>query len=182
MSFQVIAAVRGFWRKHPGISIALLVLGGMGVYIGLGFLDRRSASKFSEHIDLTSVRDALSSYAEMHNGVLPDSWNAMIDNGVLRRSDETPFTLFCEEDVGFYTIPDIRKFAVAFGTRPEMITISEPYVLDAQGKRILLIAPSGETLLDETSFQKSSLRLAEFMKQCAASKSKNSPTSSLTEE
>ncbi len=182
MSFHISAITHKLWREHRGISIALLVLVGVGVIIGYVVFFGRAMDTTRENLDRMFVFYALRSYAEMHNGVLPDSWDALIDNGILRRSGETPFALSCEEDFGVYTISDIRKFTVAFGTRPEMITISEPYVLDAQGKRILLIAPSGETLLDETTFQKCSLMLAKFMKQCSASKSKNSPTSSSTEE
>ncbi len=179
MNFHINVITQKLWRKRRGITIALIVLVAVWGYLRL---HEWSANLNLEMLDVMGIRNTLHGYAKIHNGVLPDSWDTLIDNGILRRSDENPFTLSCEEDFGRYTIKDIRKFTVAFGTRPEMITISEPYVLDAEGKRILLIAPSGESLLDEASFRSHSLVLAKFMKKCAASKSKNSPTSSSTEK
>ena len=175
MNFHINAITKKLWQKRRGITIALLVLVAVLVAMwGYLRLAEWSANLNIEMLDVTGIRNSLHGYAKKHNGVLPDSWDALIDNGVLRRSDENPFALSCEEEHGHYTIKDIRKYTVAFGTRPEMITISEPYVLDAQGKRILLIAPSGESFYSEDLFRRQSLGLAKFMKECAGSNTQRS--------
>lgn len=149
--------IRSRYRK------LLWILGIVGVLLFAAQFQMRQHAKAKEIVEVAEIVELLKCYALQNNGNIPESWDELAKNGFGKYSGDS--FMVKDELVGPFDIiiKDVNKYKIAFGMRPEFITIEGETVIDSEGKPILLIAPTGKTRIGEDSYRRYSLRLAHVM-------------------
>lgn len=117
------------------------------IFVHSHFVGERGR-EFGELYDLHEI---ICEYVRTHDGVMPDSFDDLVSSGLARKAESGTTAYVCLPPHRYSrnppTIKDLRKYRIAYGTKPQDVRITRDGAFDPEGNPFYYILPAGRTWL-----------------------------------